>query len=151
MTRRPAQTSAGEQGQASLLILGFFLVAVLLVAVVVDASAAYLHRQRLDALADGAALAATQGLETERIYDEGVGERLWIDPLAAREHARAYLTDLGATRTDPGLTLILTAAEDRVEVRVAAPLDLPFAPPGWASRTVVSSTAASTVQVIDGP
>ena len=73
-----------ERGQTSVLIMGFFLVAVLLTVVVVDASAAFLRRQRLDAVADGAALAAADGVQGEQVYEGGLGERAQIDPVAAR-------------------------------------------------------------------
>ena len=85
-----------ESGQTSLLIVGFFLVAVLLVVVVVDASAAYLRRQQLDALADGAALAAADGIQGAQVYEQGLGERAAIDPELARTYVADYLERLGA-------------------------------------------------------
>jgi len=138
-----------ERGQTSVLIVGFFVVAVLLVVVVVDASAAYLHRQRLDSLADGAALAATEGIQTDRLYLEGVGERLSLDPVAARTQAAAYLRGVGAFRDHPGLSFRVVTSADAVEVQVSAPLDLPLAPPGWAEQTRVTGSAASYVPVLD--
>ncbi len=54
-----------ERGQTSLLIMGFFVILSLLVGVVVDASAAYLRRQWFISLADGAALAAADGVKAE--------------------------------------------------------------------------------------
>ena len=44
-----------EQGQVTLLIIGFASILLMAIVVVVDASAAYLQRQGLDNLADGAA------------------------------------------------------------------------------------------------
>ena len=81
-----------DDGQTSLLIVGFFLVAVLLVVVVVDASAAYLRRQELDALADGAALAAA----------DAVGRR--------RSTPGARTASRRSTRWPPGSTLPATSA-----------------------------------------
>ena len=91
-----------EQGQTAVLIVGFALVLLLLVVVVVDASAAYLRRQRLDALADGAALAAVDGIRSERLYTEGLGEQAVLDPTVARAYAAAYLAQTDAGRY-PGL------------------------------------------------
>ena len=45
---------ARPYGQTTLLIVGFAIVAIMMVGVVVDASAAYLRRAGLDSLADGA-------------------------------------------------------------------------------------------------
>jgi pilus assembly protein TadC len=137
-----------ERGQTSLLIVGFFLVAVLLVVVVVDASAAYLRRQELDALADGAALAAADAVREEEVYTEGLGEGpAQLDPVAAREQVAAYLRSIGAGGRYPGLRYTVSAWEDSVEVRVSTPLKLPFAPPGWGKHTDVSGTAVAVVAV----
>lgn len=143
MTRRRTQG-----GQTSLLVVGFFLVAVLLVVVVVDASAAYLRRQELDALADGAALAAADAVREEEVYTEGLGEGLAaLDPVAARAQVADYLGRVGAHGRYPGLRWTISATKDSVEVRVTTPLKLPFAPPGWASRTDVTGTAVAVVEV----
>ena len=144
MSRRPT-----EEGQTTLLLVGFFLVAVLLVVVVVDASAAYLRRQRLDALVDGAALAAADAIAAERVYLGGLDERAGLDPGLARSHVAEHLRGVGAHRAYPGLTVLVRTTADSVVVRVAAPLELPFAPPGWAEQTRVSGTSAAFVQVVD--
>lgn len=136
-----------DHGQTSLLIVGLFLVAVLLVVVVVDASAAYLRRQELDALADGAALAAADAIREDRVYLEGLDDVAELDPVAAREQVAGYLRAVGAHFRYPGLRYTLTAGEDSVEVRVTTPLELPFAPPGWAERTDVTGTAVAMVAV----
>ena len=127
-----AAPAGGERGQTALLILGFFLVGVLLVGVVVDASAAYLRRQGLNGLADGAALAAADGVQGAQVYTRGLGETAWIDPLTARRHVATYLAQTRASARFPGLVYRVEAAGDAVTVRLSAPLDLPIPPPGWA-------------------
>jgi hypothetical protein len=136
-----------ETGQTSVLIVGLAVVAALLVAVVVDASAAYLRRQGLDSLADGAALAAADGIQGEQVYRSGLGEHARIDPSAARGYVLDYLRATGAARHYPGLAWSVDTAEDRVVVRVRAPLALPITPPGWERRPVVGAVAASVVVV----
>ena len=54
MSRRDGHRD--EQGQVTLLIIGFAGMLLMAIVVVIDASAAYLRRQGLDNLADGAAL-----------------------------------------------------------------------------------------------
>ena len=138
-----------ERGTASIMIVGFAVVAIMLVGVVVDASAAYLRRTGLDSLADGAALAAADGVQGRQVYEGGLGERARIDPEVAREYVAAYLRDTDAARRYPGLVYEVEAGVDRVVVHVAAPLDLPISPPGWEHRPVISGTAASFVVVSD--
>ena len=138
-----------ERGQTSLLIVGFFLVAVLLVVVVVDASAAYLRRQELDALADGAALAAADGIQGAQVYEQGLGERAAIDPGLARAYVADYLDRMGARRDHPGLVPEVTVRGDSVQVVVHAPLELPLVPPGWTSGSRVTGRAAAFVAVSD--
>jgi len=140
-------TPPGERGQTTLLIVGLSVVAILMIGVVVDASAAYLRRSGLDSLADGAALAAADGIQGRQVYEGGLGERAEIDPAVARGFVDDYLRATGAATRYPGLSVRVDAATDRVVVRVAAPLDLPITPPGWVSRPVISATAASYVVV----
>ncbi len=139
----------GDSGQAAVLLVGFFAVALLLVAVVVDASAAYLRRQGLDNVADGAALAGADGVQGREVYEGGLGERARIDPAVAREHVAAYLRATGAPARYPGLRWSVTADAERVVVRVAAPLDLPIPVPGVDRMPLVSATGASYVVVSD--
>ena len=119
------------------MIVGFAIVAIMMVGVVVDASAAYLRRSGLDSLADGAALAAADGIQGRQVYEGGLGERARDRP--ARSPARTSRLPArrpgrpGATRGSPTTS---TPATDRVVVHVAAPLDLPITPPGWERRPV---------------
>lgn len=138
-----------ELGQTTLLVIGFAVVAMMMVGVVVDASAAYLRRAGLDSLADGAALAAADGVQGRQVYEGGLGERARIDPAVARQYVAAYLREVGAARRFPGLRYDVEAGPDRVVVRVATPLDLPITPPGWPRRPTISGTAASFVVVSD--
>ena len=138
-----------EAGQTMLLVVGLTVVALLLIGVTIDASAAYLRRQGLDNLADGAALAAADGVQGLQVYEGGLGEHALIDPAVAREYVAAYLLEVEAARAYPGLGFAVDATVDRVVVRVYAPLDLPISPPGWEARPLISSTAASYVVVSD--
>ena len=138
-----------ERGQSTLLIVGFAVVAIMMVAVVVDASAAYLRRSGLDSLADGAALAAADGIAGRQVYEGGLGERAVVDPLEASRYAAEYLAGSGAARRYPGLSYDVQIGADRVVVRVSTPLELPITPPGWERRPTISATAASVVLVSD--
>lgn len=136
-----------ERGQTTVLIIGFVLVVAMAVVVVVDASAAYLRRQALSSLADGAALAAADGLQGEQVYTAGLGERATVDPQAARALVEAYLVSVRAGQRYPGLSHSVETDGDRVVVRVGAPLDLPLPLPGVAQGVPVRATAAAVIAV----
>src|SRR3954469_16804671 len=77
----------------------------MMTAVVTDASAAYLQRQGLDTLADGAALtAADSGASGEQAYGNGLDADLHLDADVARAAAFTYLHRVGAYSRYPGLT-----------------------------------------------
>jgi hypothetical protein len=59
VSRRPS----GEEGQLTLLVIGFTIIAATMIAVAIDASVVFLARQRLASQADGAALAAAQQMD----------------------------------------------------------------------------------------
>jgi hypothetical protein len=142
-------SALGERGSITPLIIGFALVVGVLVAVVVDASAAYLRRQGLSSLADAAALAATDGLQGDRVYTRGLDDRAEIDAAAARGYVEGYLRASGATAHYPGLSWTVTTSATTVVVRVSAPLDLPLRVPGVGETATVSGDAAAVVVVSD--
>lgn len=129
------------------MIIGFFVVVGLLGVVVVDASAVYLQRQSLNNLADGAALAAADGVQGRQVYTDGLGGTATIDPAAAREYVRDYLRATEATSEHAGLRWQVSSAGDAVRVRLSAVTELPLAPPGWTDRTEVTGQAAVVLRV----
>ena len=95
---RPRSKSRSESGQATVLIVGFAVLLAMMIALVVDTSAAYLQRQGLDTLADGAALrGADLGATGEDVYQGGVpDDTLALTPAQARAAVGTYLRDAGA-------------------------------------------------------
>lgn len=138
-----------QRGQATVLIVGFAVLLAMVVALVVDTSAAYLQRQGLDSLADGAALrGADLGATGEDVYQGGVpAQTLALTAGRARAAVVAYLRESGAYARYPGLTCTVRIADDRVEVRLHAPLDLPLSIPGSPERTTVGATGSAVVGV----
>ncbi|QYJ04246.1 hypothetical protein KUV85_00765 [Nocardioides panacisoli] len=140
--------SSSDRGQASVIIVGFAFVILMLVVVVVDASAAYLKRQSLDSLADGAALrGADLAAQGEEVYSGGLDEGdLALSRAEAHAAVRTYLREVGARRDHPGLTYTVSVSADRIVVRVTAPADLPLQLPGGAIDTTVTSTGSAVVR-----
>ena len=139
----------GEAGSVTPLIIGFAVVVAMLVAVVVDASAAYLRRQGLNSADDAAALAATDGIQGEEVYTHGLGKRAEIDPVAARRYVEDYVASSGIRRRLPGLDYSVETTTNTVVVRIVAPMGLPLHVPGVGTDVDVSGTAASVVVVSD--
>lgn len=140
-----------ERGQASVIIIGFGLVVLLLIVVVIDAAAAYLKRQSLDNLADGAALyGADAAAEGRDVYRGGLGhDDLDLSADVARAAVRDYLRAGGAYDAHPGLRVTVAVRDDRVVVDVVAPVDLPLTLPGGPEAPTVGATGSAVVRPED--
>jgi Flp pilus assembly protein TadG len=144
-----------EAGQITLLIVGFAVVLLMAIAAVIDVTAAYLQRQALITVADGAALAgADAGSANEQsLYGQGIGdaERLEQQRTAARTAVADFLRSTGAYGEHPGLTfgVRVDATQNSVVVTVRAPLDLPLTVPGSRGRTSISASGSATVVLDD--
>jgi uncharacterized membrane protein len=141
----PPRRDVAERGSVTPLIVGFALILMILVAVVVDASAAFLKRQDLATLAEGAALqAADLGAEGEEVYTRGVTDRpLLLTASSARAAAQAHLRQVGAYADHPGLRVSVAVDGIRVTVRLTADAELPLTFPGSpATATVTGSGSA---------
>jgi hypothetical protein len=140
-------TSRPQRGSATPLIIGFAAVVLLLVVVVIDASVAYLERQRLDALADGAALyGADLGAQGSEAYDGGLATgALEISRAEAERAVRSYLREVGAYADHPGLRASVRIRGDEVVVEIAAPVDLPLTVPGAPASPTIRSVGSAVV------
>lgn len=149
MRRRDRQVLRGQEGQATLMIVGFAFVLAMAVALVVDASAAYLQRQGLDTVADGAALrGADLGATGREVYTGGVPQgRLDLTAAAVRASVHDYLAASGAYAKYPGLSFAVDVnpATSTVTVHLRAPLDLPLTVPGSPGVATVGATGSAVV------
>jgi uncharacterized membrane protein len=140
-----------QHGQATLMIIGFAFVLAMAVAMVVDASAAYLQRQGLDTVADGAALqGANLGGTGRDVYIGGVPtDRLELTAATVRASVHDYLVSSGAYASYPGLsfTVDVDRAVSNVTVHVRAPLDLPLTVPGSPEVATIGATGSAVVAV----
>lgn len=126
-----------EDGSITVMTVGFLLFVGLLAVVVVNASAAFLQRQQLDNIADGAALAAADGLNQDAFYRTG---EIALDAGQARRLVRDYVSGDGIR-----ITRVL-AEGGQVSVRLERTVSLAFAPPGWDSRTTIVSEATAQLR-----
>ncbi|MCW2766769.1 MAG: hypothetical protein JWO11_2728 [Nocardioides sp.] len=144
--RRPRD----ERGQVTVMIIGFAVVLAMAVALVVDATAAYLQRQGLDTLADGAALSgADAGATGREIYEGGLRDpRLELTAAQVRPAVQAYLRSAGGYAKYPGLTFDVSVdpASSSVSVSLHAPLEFPLSLPGSPDQASIGADGSAVVE-----
>jgi len=86
-----AQDERPDRGQISLLILGFTIIALMLIIGAVDMTSVQLARARLFDVADGAALDASDALDNGSAYEGGLKSVIPITDGSVRQSATAYL------------------------------------------------------------
>jgi hypothetical protein len=153
----PRSHGGSDDGQVLLLSLVYGLIAILLVLVVIAASAVHLDRKRLLGLADAAALDAADAVD-EAAYFEATGRAEGIDAVpvtdaTVRESVVAYLerqgaatrfvelgVDLDATGTPDGTTAVVTLTARSV----------PFLPEVVAGRYAAGVPLRVTASAVSG-
>ncbi len=149
--RRPA----GDDGQVTLLVLGYVVLAVVLLLVVATASGVHLERKRLLALADAAASDAADAVDLEGYYRGGTG--LEQGPPLTDAGVRAAVVDhLG--RLPAGDDVVVGASTGTpdgrtAEVQLATRVPLPAlsALPGLRLRAAVDVVVTSRARVALAP
>lgn len=135
-----------EQGQMTVLIIGFTAIILLMIVVVTDISKVFLVRRELDATADGAVLAAANGLAA--IYAQPAADgNAELDPDQARRLTAEYLDQVAASNRFDGLDWSADVDGTTVTVRLTSSVDLPFQPPGWPGSSDIASEAAAVVPI----
>jgi len=86
-----AHDEQGDRGQISLLILGFTIIALMLVIGAVDVTAVQLARTRLFDAADSAALDASDALDNGSAYQTGLKLAIPVTDGSVRQSAAEYL------------------------------------------------------------
>ena len=139
--------SRDDRGSVLLLGVAWVVVCLLAVVVLVDASAAFLQRRQLVALADGAALAGAQAIDLDAYYADGASSATRLEPGLVPVRVRSHLARAGADGVD-GLTLEAVSSDGReVRVRLSAPLRLPFLASVFDGRVVAQSHARLALSV----
>jgi hypothetical protein len=136
----------GDDGQMTVLIIGFTAIILLMIVVVTDISKVFLVRRDLDATADGAVLAAANGLAA--IYAQPAADgNAELDPEQARRLTADYLDQVAASNRFDGLDWSADVDGTTVTVRLTSTVDLPFEPPGWQGSDDIASEAAAVVPI----
>jgi Flp pilus assembly protein TadG len=129
-------------------MIGFLVLAAMLVVVVVNLSRVFLQDRSLTAAADGAALAAVQAADESAIYGGALGESLPLDSSAVDEQVRDYVAAAGLTERFDGFTVVETRVDGAsVGVVLAANVDLPFVgvvSDRWVNGVPITAEARAT-------
>lgn len=144
--RSSRQRQGRDAGGISLLILGFVVIAVMLVLAVVDLTAAQLGRVRLMDAADSAALDAADELSEQAAYGGGVGDSVPLSSASVQQSAARYL----AGQPRPGSVVDWSLApgtgspdERTAVVRLTGTVELPVS---GLLREVFGGTITLTVE-----
>jgi hypothetical protein len=119
------------------LIIGFTAIVLLLLAVVTDASKAFLVRRDLAQLADGAALAGTRGVSGSVVV-----RGIELSQSAAEHEVALYLDSVDRGGYD-NLSWAVTVDGAEVAVHLQAVVDLPLVMPGTTGTATVSADGSA--------
>ena len=119
-----------ERGQISVLILGFTVIALMLIIGAVDVTAVQLARARLFDAADSAALDASDALDSGAAYGGGLRSAIEISDASVRQAAAQYLA--GAPRPRGISSWVLVAGTGSPDgqtavIRLRGTADIPIA------------------------
>lgn len=148
--------SSRDSGQTTVLVIGYAVIAMLLVTVVVNLSKVFLAQRSLDAAADAAAVAGAQAVRVSPYYERGALDQLPLAESLAREHVYRHLAAAGMFDparscdhfTVEGVSLAPTG--DAVDVTVSCRVRIPFAnvvSGSYAGGVPVTSTAHARTAV----
>lgn len=131
LTSRRPRAGRGDDGQLTLLVIGFAAIAALLVVVAIDVSKVFLARRALASAADAAALAAAQAVDKDAVYrgGHGCGGLLPVDADRATAYADGALADDDADlrQTFARLDAARTDVDDgTVSVHLSGEVAVPF-------------------------
>jgi uncharacterized membrane protein len=131
----------GDDGTILLLVLGFTALLLVLVVVVVDVSAVILAKRGAASAADGAAIAASQQLDQEAVYANGLGEAIPLSPGDVRQVVAVYAERAAEAQQGLELAADLDAAQTTATITARREVRLPFS--GWLGIGSVTVTAVA--------
>jgi len=146
-----------DEGSLTLLVIGYTLIAALLIVVAVDVSKVFLAQRALSSAADAAALAGAQAIDRAAIYAGGVGcSDLPVDASSAQEAVADSVRD-AVDNLRPAFASLSEPAVDvdtgTVHVQLRGQVSVPFGrvlvmllrdhPDGLVSVTASSAAASA--------
>ncbi|MBA3233643.1 MAG: hypothetical protein H0T17_06820 [Propionibacteriales bacterium] len=143
----PTRHTRGERGQITVMVVLFTVCVLLAIIAVTDISASYLRRQAATSLADGAALAATEGAAASIVYGRVDDDYVAIDQAAAESAVDRYLTDTGSYDAYPHLHAEVIVDGHTVRVALTMPFELPVSVPGVRDVATIHATGSAALPI----
>jgi uncharacterized membrane protein len=133
-----------DDGQITLMIIGFVMIVVLAVGVVANAAKVFVYRRSLASWADGAAIAAAQCVAEDVVYSGGTVEVLPISATGARRVVDEYVerNQLADRFEDMRVAVGIDPADATVTVEFG--VRVPLVLSGDAAGVPVSAAATAT-------
>lgn len=136
---RRALVARREDGNITVITIGFLSVIGLLTVVVVNASAMFLAHRELANVADSIALSAVDVVDDSYYQSNNTGTELRVDEAQARSEA--------SRRLDAETTFQLTVTGNEVVVRLERPVDL-WVVPGMRPQSRVATEARAQLTLL---
>lgn len=116
-----------DDGQVTIVVIGFAMIVLLLFAVVVSGSRVFLGQRDLAAAADSAAASAAQAVSEPAVYGGDTGAELPIDPAAAQARVAEYVALAGlAGHFDDFSVVAVSVTGATVSVTFTARAPMPY-------------------------
>jgi hypothetical protein len=87
-----------DEGSILLFGIGLAVTALMIATLAINVASLWVTRNVLDGIADGAALSAAQAIDTEAIYQDGLGTSLRLNETLARNRVLEYVRVAQATK-----------------------------------------------------
>jgi uncharacterized membrane protein len=133
-----------EDGQITVLIIGFVMIVVLAVGVVANASKAFVYRRSLASWADGAAIAAAQSVAEDVLYAGPEVDELPIAAAEARRVVGEYVARNGLRRRFDDLRVEVGVDQAASTVTVEFAVRVPLLLSGDTAGIPVAASASAT-------
>lgn len=136
-----------KEDKGSILVLGVGLavICIALVTTLVNVSTVWIARNNLDSVADGAALAAVQAVDTRSVYTNGIGSALRLNGTQARAKAKLYVSRANMHGDVHNARIVsMQVTGHTVAVTLASDIELPF---GYlaTTHTVAATSRANAI------
>ncbi|HET6919885.1 MAG TPA: pilus assembly protein TadG-related protein [Jiangellaceae bacterium] len=133
-----------DDGQITVLIIGFVMIVVLAVGVVANASKAFVYRRSLASWADGAAIAAAQSVAEEVVYAGPEVDELPIAAAEARRVVGEYVARNGLGRRFDDLRVEVGVDQAASTITVEFAVRVPLLLSGDTAGIPVAASASAT-------
>lgn len=134
-----------EDGSVLVLGVGLSIVCVLIATVAINVSTLWLARTSLNSVADGAALAGAQAIDSASVYRDGLTGITHLSPSLARSKVRAYVSKPEVKLQVHGLKVrSVVVSGNSVQVTVSAIPAMPFGYL-WNSSPVIARSKARAI------